>query len=248
LDAKTEKQAVYKFIFPRNIFFRIFSVIPSALGYYGPYNFLNSAVHMLKRTTGRLLLTLLVITGLAGTLNNSSLSPKERKQAIALIKNSRKDVFNSIAGLSARQLRYRPSPKAASIIELIETMTIKEQQCSEQIRLCLSMPANSEIRLKIALTDEQLLSNDNYGFCKMEQREDLTPLKDPAEAMRKFYALQNDHLKYIRTSTEDLRNHVIKTSSGWIDCYQYYLLLADQNSYFAQEIQKIRSSAHFPKK
>lgn len=203
---------------------------------------------MLKRTTGRLLLTLLVITGLAGTINTSSLSPKERKQAINLIKSSRKDVFNSVAGLSARQLNYKPSSKASSISELIRLMTFKEQKCSDQIKSCLAMPSNSETRLQIALTDEQLLSNNDYSFCKMDAQDNLNISKDPAEALKKFYALQIEHIKYIRTSTEDLRNHVVQTSAGWIDCYQYYLLLADQNTYFAEKINEIKALPHFPRK
>ncbi|HET6995901.1 MAG TPA: hypothetical protein VFI06_13005, partial [Chitinophagaceae bacterium] len=112
---------------------------------------------MIKRTTGRLLLTLLVVTGLAGTLNTSSLSPKERKQAINLIKNSRKQVLKSIDGLSARQLKFKPSSHDLSINELIMVMTRKEKQCSDEIRAFMNEPANSENRLQIALTDEQLL-------------------------------------------------------------------------------------------
>jgi hypothetical protein len=204
---------------------------------------------MIKRTTGRLLLTLLVITGLAGTLDNGSLSQKERKQAINLIKSSRKEVLNSVDGLSPRQLKYKPSLNELSIGELIMAMVLKEKNCSDQIKAFMDQPANSENRLKIAHTDEQLLSNDNYSLCKMEDPANKIVLwKDPGEALKKFIALQNDHIKYIRTSTEDLRNHVIKTSAGWIDCYQYYLLIADQNSYFAKKINRIKSSPHFPKK
>src|SRR6266480_3590785 len=106
---------------------------------------------MIKRTTGRLLLTLLVITGLAGTLNNSSLSQKERKQAISLIKNSRKEVLNSIKGLSPRQLKYKSSSKEPSIGELIMTMALREKNCSDQIKVFMDEPANSENRLRIAL-------------------------------------------------------------------------------------------------
>ena len=104
---------------------------------------------MIKRTTGRLLLTLLVITGLAGTLDTGSLSQKERKQAINLIKSSRKEVLNSIEGLSPRQLKYKPSPNEASISELIMAMVLKEKNCSEQIRAIMDQPGNSENRLKI---------------------------------------------------------------------------------------------------
>ncbi|TMI73252.1 MAG: hypothetical protein E6H09_07570 [Bacteroidetes bacterium] len=204
---------------------------------------------MLKRTTGRLLLTLLVVTGLAGTLNTSSLSPKERKQAINLIKNSRKQVLNSIEGLSSRQRKFKPSSHDLSINELILLMTKKEKQCSEELRAFMNQPANSENRLHIALTDEQLLENDNYAVCKTDLQDiNATSWKDADEAIRKFSMLQNEHIKYIRTSTEDLRNHVIKTTAGWIDCYQYFLLLADQNNYFAERINQVRSSKHFPKK
>jgi hypothetical protein len=182
---------------------------------------------MLKRTTGRLLITLLVITGLAGTLNNSSLSQKERKQAINLIKNSRKEVLNSINGLSPRQIKYKSSSREPSIADLIMILASKEKTCSEQIRAFMDEPANSENRLKIALTDEQLLSNNSCSLCKMEVPSDNTALwKDQDEAIEKFIALQNDHIKYIRTSTEDLRNHVIKISAGWIDCYQWRIRIA----------------------
>jgi hypothetical protein len=204
---------------------------------------------MIKRTTGRLLLTLLVTTGLAGTINNSSLSLKERKQAISLIKSSRTEVLKSAEGLSPSQLKYRPSSKEFSIGELIMNMTLKEKVCTEQIKMVMDQRASSENRLKIALTDEQLLANDNYSLCKAETCAGNKALwKNPAEALKKFTALQNDHIKYIRTSTEDLRNHVVKTSAGWIDCYQYYLLMADQNSYYAEKINKIKSSSRFPKK
>jgi hypothetical protein len=115
--------------------------------------------------------------------------------------------------------------------------------------MIMAQPSNAENRLKIALTDEQLLANDNYSLCKMEVPADNKVLwKDPSEALDKFTTLQNDHIKYIRTSTEDLRNHVVRTSAGWIDCYQYYLLMADQNSYFAEKINAIKSSPRFPKK
>jgi hypothetical protein len=204
---------------------------------------------MLKRTTGRFLLTLLVITGLAGTLNNSSLSQKERKQAINLIKSSKNEVLSSIEGLSPRQIKYKPSPKELSIGELIMIMTAVEKSCSEQIKNAMAQPANSENRLKITLTDDQLLANNNSAFCKMDFPADKKLMfKDPEKAYKKFTDLRNEHIKYIRTSTEDLRNHVVKTSAGWIDCYQYYLLIAEQSSYFAEKINTIRSSSHFPKK
>jgi hypothetical protein len=204
---------------------------------------------MIKRTTGRLLLALLVVTGLAGTLNNSSLSQKERKQAITLIKSSRAEIFNSLNGLSPAQINYKPPASESSIGELVMKMVMLEKKCSDEIKAYMNQPSNSENRLKIAVTDDQLLANDNYSLCKNETTTaNKTPWKDPEEALRKFSIMRNNHIKYIRTSTEDLRNHVISTPAGWIDCYQYYLLLADRSSYFAERINQIKRLPAFPKK
>jgi hypothetical protein len=204
---------------------------------------------MIKRTTGRLLLALLVVTGLAGTLNNSSLSQKERKQAISLIKGSRAEIFNSVNGLSANQINYKSSPQELSIGELVMKMVTLEKKCSEEIKAYMNQPSNSENRLKIAVTDDQLLTNDNYSLCKDATAANTKyPWKDAEEALKKFSIMRNNHIKYIRTSTEDLRNHVVSTPAGWIDCYQYYLLLADRSSYFAERINNIKKSPSFPVK
>jgi hypothetical protein len=65
---------------------------------------------MLKRTKGRLLLTLLVITGLAGTLKDASISKKERKSAVSLMKDTKSDVINSVKGLSDAKLNFKAAP------------------------------------------------------------------------------------------------------------------------------------------
>ncbi|HEY6503986.1 MAG TPA: DinB family protein [Chitinophagaceae bacterium] len=204
---------------------------------------------MLKRTTGRLLLALLVTTGLAGTLNNSSLSQKERKQAIALIKSSRTEVLNSISGLSDRQMNYRPSPGEHTIGELITKMIALEKTGCDAIKTRLEMPSNSEDRLSITLTDDQLLATNDYSLYKTGIKENSKETwKNADDALKKFNVMRNNQIKYIRTSTEDLRNRVVFTPVGWIDCYQYHLLLADISNFVAERINKIKASASFPKK
>ena len=58
---------------------------------------------MLQRTNGRLLITLLVVTGLAGTLNNNSVSQQERKVVLEQLKTGKKDLLNEIKDLSDKQ-------------------------------------------------------------------------------------------------------------------------------------------------
>ena len=72
---------------------------------------------MLKRTKGRLLLTLLVVTGFAGTINNTAPTNQERKFAIEQIKNSKTEIIRTIRGHSETQLAYKPSRDAWNIKE-----------------------------------------------------------------------------------------------------------------------------------
>ena len=201
---------------------------------------------MLKRTTGRLLLTLLVVTGLAGTLNNGSLSQKERKQAINLIKNCKAEINSCVNHLSHNQLVYKQSAADPSIEDLLISMVANEIKCSEEIRHYMEKPSESENRLKITVTDEQLFSMNN--FPPMIDKENNPALRNANDALRKFNTLRNNQIKYIRTSTEDLRNHVVSTPSGWVDCYQYNLLLADRSRLVAEKINEIKSSPGFPSK
>lgn len=208
----------------------------------------NPPRRMLKRTKGRLLLTLLVVTGLAGTLNNSSISQKERKQALNLMKDSRNEIIGSVSGLTSKQLNYK-HPGQLSISEIFSKMTETEEKWGKEINQIMQLPANAESRLRITVTDEQLTENSQYATWKKKALETVsTNGLATSQAIKKFFTLRNDHIKYIRNSTEDLRNHVVAAHAGWIDCYQYFLLLADQSSYFAQEIHKIKSLPQFPQK
>jgi hypothetical protein len=204
---------------------------------------------MIKRTTGRLLLTLLVVTGLAGTLNNGAISLKERKRAITLIKSSRIQFFNSIRGLSAHQLKFKRNPSDPSINDLVMDMVSFEKKCQDEIKAAMNQSSNPEARLQIALTDDQLLANDSYSLCRKTPGEcHNAGFGSADEALRQFNLMRDHQIRYIRNSTEDLRNHVVKTFAGWIDCYQYYLLVADRSSYVTSLINEIRSAPNFPKK
>ena len=82
---------------------------------------------MLKRTKGRLLLTLLVITGLAGTLNDPAISSKERKFSANLMKDTKTELIKSVKGLSEAQLDYKAAPDKWSVKECVYHIAISEK-------------------------------------------------------------------------------------------------------------------------
>lgn len=201
---------------------------------------------MLKRTKGRLLLTLLVTTGLAGTINNSTLSQKERKHAILLIKDSRAELIASTKGLSGTQVNYVPADGRPSIAEVLSVIVSDEQAAGAELKKAMALPSEPENRYRINVSDEELLDHDNLGSVQKGAAQGSLSRHD--ELMKKFFVLRTNHIKYLRTSTEDFRNHMVQTPAGWLDCYQYYLRIADRTFEAAQLIKEIRTLPGFPKR
>lgn len=196
---------------------------------------------MLKRTKGRLLITLLVVTGLAGTPNTSTLSQKERKQAVTLMKETRNDFLKSIEGLTESQLDLRTSKNGPSIRELIHTIYRNERRTRREIDQLMQQPSNSEYRLKLAYEDKDI-ANCAEQFLNSNTSTAAAERDDIKETINRFIDLRNANIKYLRTSTEDLRNHVTESNIGWIDCYQKYLLLAEQTRRCTNEINLMKKN------
>jgi DinB superfamily len=207
---------------------------------------------MLKRTKGRILLTMLVITGLAGTINNSTLSNQERKFVVSQLKDTRTELLTTIKKLSAKQLNFKSSPNRWSIGECISHISLTEKMIWDKLALAMKQPANPERRLELMLSDEDLLktlerrsANDTETECLHPDKERKQPV---ADALATFKSVRAAHLKYVKTTTEDLRNHFIQQPIGLIDCYQSIIFMASHSNRHINQINAILADPRFPKK
>jgi len=205
---------------------------------------------MLKRTKGRLLLTLLVITGLAGTLKDTTISTKERKSAATLMKDTKADVFKSVKGLTNAQLNFKPAPDKWSVKECIYHIAISEKNLWDMLESTMKGAATPEKKSEIIMTDEQLInmienrSNKVKTVTSFEPQN--TPYKSLDEALSAFKSTRADHIKYIKSTTEDLRNHIVKLPFGTIDCYQLCLMIASHSNRHIQQINEVKAETGFP--
>lgn len=206
---------------------------------------------MLKRTKGRLLLTLLVITGLAGTLNDSSISKKERKSAINLMKDTKSDVLKTVKGLSDVQLNFKAAPDRWSVKECAYHIAISEKNLWDMLEGTMKAPANPEKRSEIKMTDEQLVKIIEDRSNKVKTSEAFepknTPYKTLDDALDDFKTRRADHIKYLKSTTEDLRNHVVQMPFGWLDCYQLSLMIAAHSNRHKQQMEEVITDPNFPK-
>jgi hypothetical protein len=206
---------------------------------------------MLKRTKGRLLLTLLVITGLAGTLSNPSLSKEERKFALTHLKDTKTALVKSVKDLSNAQLDFKSAPDRWSIRECVFHIAMTESALGKMFEATMQTQANPEKRAEIKMTDEDIIKKFQDRSAKLTAPEMLRPEKAPwktmEEALSAFKEARQNRLKYVKGTTEDLRNHVFQMPFGAIDGYQMILFMAAHSNRHTQQIDEIKADPKFPK-
>lgn len=207
---------------------------------------------MLKRKMGRYLLTLLVVTGLAGTINHYVVSRDERKYAIGLMKETQKDVLKLVKGLTPEQFNYKPAADKWSIKECVYHIASAEKGLWTYFENSVKAAANPEKRAEIKVTDDAFVAMIKDRSKKADAPETMRPektgYKTIKEALADFKKNRLEHIKYMKNTTEDLRNHIVQAPMGWIDCYQLYLMIAAHSNRHAQQIEEIIKSPGFPAK
>lgn len=207
---------------------------------------------MLKRRTGIILLTLLFVTGLAGTLSDNTISKDERKTAVSLMKDTYKDATGATKGLSAAQLNYRAAPDKWSVQECFFHIAAAEKLLWTMFESAMKAPANPEKRAEIKVTDEQVVKMVEDRSKKAQAPEPIQPkntgYNSLDDALADFKISRLNHIKYMKNTTEDLRNHVVQLPVGWIDCYQLYLFIAGHSNRHTQQMNEVKANTGFPAK
>ena len=207
---------------------------------------------MIKRTMGRSLLTLLVVTGLAGTINDTSISKKERKNGVVILKDTRDDAVNATKGLSDAQVNFKATPEKWSVKECMYHIAGAEKLLWTMFEGTMKAPANPEKRSEIKVTDEKVVKMVEDRTTKAQAPEPIQPkntgFNSLTEAVEDFKNSRGNHIKYLKNSTEDLRNHVVQMPFGYIDCYQFLLFMAAHSNRHTQQMNEVKANPGFPAK
>jgi hypothetical protein len=86
---------------------------------------------------------------------------------------------------------------------------------------------------------------------KLTAPESLEPVNAPwqstVEATSAFKIVRADHVKYVKSTTEDLRDHFMPLAFGKIDGYQFLLFMSAHCNRHTQQINEIKADPGFPK-
>ena len=206
---------------------------------------------MHKRTKGYTLLLLLVLTGLAGRLSTTTITSKERRFLIEELKESKTGVQKSVKGLKEEHLNFKASPENWSIKECLQHIALAENNLWIIADAALKKTANPEKKTEIKITDHQVLNMLTSRDKKFQAPESFKPIKSnwktTDETLDAFKDKRTDLIKYAKTTTDDMRNHVLQMPVGHIDAYQMLLYISAHTKRHTLQIEEVKANPAFPK-
>ena len=180
-----------------------------------------------------------------------SLSKQERKFAIKFLKDSEKNLEHAIRGLSASQLSFKPSEDSWSIEETIKHIAVSEENLWNMVDGTIKQPANPEKRANIKMNDEQLIAMMENRSQKFKTSENFEPKNtkyaNASVALDEFRMNRSKLIAYMKSTNDDLRNHVATTPAGEFDSYQMTLFIGSHTNRHRLQIEEIKMNENFPK-
>jgi hypothetical protein len=202
---------------------------------------------MFKRTKGYILLTMLVLTGLAGRIHSDTLPAKERSYLIDQLKTGKADLIKSIKSLSSKQLNFRASSKEPTLRQFICTRLSWENNLWTACHLQLNKSTSK-------ITEGVIISNSEFEKLLAEKcgnlvvfSTQLPDLKNPSAIITEYKKIKDAELKFARTTTDNLHHYAIETNAGTLDAYQAMLLVSGYTKECIDKIEEIKLTPKFPK-
>ena len=183
-----------------------------------------------------------------------TLTQEERDRAVAELEGSKKAFLEATKGLSDAQWNFKSAPDRWSIAECAEHIALTENYIfgfvSEKI---VKAPVNPEKREAAKGKDELIVKILQDRSHKATAPEPLDPTKKPmpgSESVKLFLDGRAQTIDYIKTTKEDLRDHLFDhpvPAIGTLDSYQWILLISGHSRRHTLQILEVKADPNFPK-
>jgi hypothetical protein len=195
------------------------------------------------RTT---LTALLIVVAGACSAAAAPMTTMERQRVVAHLEMTESWLVDEVAGLSPAQVQFRRAPDAWSILVVIEHLMVTDPIYLQDLQNALKTPLRTLAGFR---NDADILW---YGIDRT-QRGTAIPAEDPKGQLRDlqtgldaFRKIHQQVLHYARTTTDDLRGHVVEREQ--CDAYQWLLLISTHDQRHILQIRETKADPKFPKK
>ena len=196
----------------------------------------------------RILLTALTLLALAPPpVAAAPMSDGERTRLLAHLDMTEGWLTSELEGLTRTQLRYRVTPDAWSIMDVVEHLAIAEPQYWQNLQDSLAGPIVPDY--KPEATDAGIMW---YGIDRSHRsktgdaRVPHGKYSDVKDSLADFRKLRGTMKDYATATSDDLRGRPLK--DGNMDVYQWFLMISAHAQRHILQIRAIKASAGFPKR
>lgn len=153
----------------------------------------------------------------------------------------------SVKELSDQQLNYKSVSYNKSILESLAELNAAETIIWNKIQAVLHDKNDNEAAQSSELEDAEIRQLVNAeGYLKLNSHAISSITGDANYYLKEFKEERSQVLKYVRTTTEDLREYVTVTPYGNIDIYQLLLLISYESERMAAQVVTIKAEPLFP--
>ena len=178
------------------------------------------------------------------------LTDTEREYASKYLQETKDDLLKKVKGLTTEQLNFKATPESWSVAECIEHLAISENNLFGFAQQALQQPADPSLRKEVKMTDEEIIKMITDRTHKVKTQEAFEPSNKFGSfeaTLNEFKTKRDDHVKYLKTTSDDLRNHYNDFPFGKIDTYQTILFMAAHSKRHTEQIVEVMNNPGFPK-
>ena len=180
----------------------------------------------------------------AGVASAEPLTPLERQRLVAHMEMTARWLEDEVSGLSPRQLAYRPSSTAWSILDVVDHLVVVGPMYWKDLQNARPVSGG---RVGM-MNDVDVLW---YGIDRTDREialkteEPSRKLQDLQSGLKAYRAQHAELLQYVRTTKDDLRGRFVDRQN--CDAYQWALLISTHEQRHILQIREIKANPKFPR-
>jgi hypothetical protein len=181
----------------------------------------------------------------------TSLTEAERKYAVDLLKETKDNLLKKVNGLTTEQLNFKASATSWSIAECVEHIAITENNLFGFAQTGLKEPADPSKRSELKMTDDAIVKMITDRSNKVKTQEAFEPTGKFGSfdgSLKEFKTKRDNSISYVKSTSDDLRNHYNDFPFGKIDTYQTIIFMAGHSKRHTDQIEDVMKNPSFPKK
>ncbi|NNK21225.1 MAG: DinB family protein [Flavobacteriaceae bacterium] len=197
----------------------------------------------------KLILPVVCLMLFSFTSDNIKLTDEERNFAINELTQAKKQLMNVLDDLSDEQLNFKPSEADWSVAEGVEHLAISENAFHDMLTASLEAAADPTRREEVKMNDEQLLTMIRDRTNKVKTSEPFEPsgkFGSYEETLDALLTKRSEHIEYLKTTEDDLRNHYGQLPFGTIDAYQMILFMSGHMDRHVAQMEEVINHEDFP--